>query len=113
MLREFSLSDLQSLDNGRIEVAFQQALQRVLHDCEDRPGAGDARKVVLQVEVVPVCDEDGMLADTKVAFQVKDTVPTRKSRVYSMDIRKVGGNKRQLIFNDLSDDNIDQKTIDQ
>jgi len=117
MLKEFSLADLKSLDDGRVDEAFKQALERVLGDCSDRPGADSVRKVVLQMELLPICGESGELEDVKVGFQVKETIPTRKSKVYSMDVRRTSGNdgrhRRQLVFNDMSEDNVAQRTVDE
>lgn len=116
MITEFTLANIGALDDARVETAFAQALSRVLADCVDRPGVETDRIINLQMRVCPVISEDGDLADTKVSFQVTDRIPTRKSKVYSMDIRRTstnGGHRRQLVFNDMSEDNFDQKTFDE
>ena len=99
-IRELSLSELQNLDAGRIAVAFQEELKRAAEDCEDRPGEQRARVVTLQCEVTPVCDEDGLCEEVRTKFQVRSKVPTRKSKVYTMGLRK--GGKRA--FSDASND---------
>lgn len=109
MIHELNLENLLELDGGRVAAAFQLGLKRASLDCDDRPGESKARIVSLQCEITPIVGEDGYLEDVNVKFQVTDKVPTRKSRTYSMGFRKGGS----LVFNDLSDDNINQATIDE
>lgn len=105
---EFSLANLPHLDEGRLALAFQQAITRAVADCEDRPGEGKGRSIALVAEIVPVMF-DNHLDTVNVSFQVKESLPTRKSKTYNMGVRKGG----KLVFNDLSDDNIHQRTIDE
>lgn len=109
MIHEFKLSTIANIDGGRVEEALNQAIKRVIADLEDRPGVTEARKVNMQIEFSPVTDEDGMVETAKVAFQIKDSIPTRKSKFVDMQIRK----GQRLAFNDLSEDNIDQRTLDE
>lgn len=108
-IHEFSLKSLPSLDGGRVVEAFNQAVKRAVADCQDRPGEMKARTVTLQLDIVPVVDEDGMLGTVRGAFQIKESIPTRKSRVYDFQPRRGG----MLVFNDLSDDASQQRTLDQ
>ena len=85
-----SLDTIRQLDNGRVFEAFSQALSRAVRDCEDRPGEDKARKVVLQIELTPVVQEEHVPTTVALLCQVKDTVPTRKSRPYSCGIRAGG-----------------------
>lgn len=103
---QLSLESLAHLDDGRINEAVRQAIKRVVADCNDRPAVTEARKVNLQIECVPVPDETGQAYNAKFRFQVKDHIPTRKSRIYEAAMNKDG-----LVFNDLSDDAIDQQTF--
>ena len=100
---------MEDLDGGRIHEAFAQELKRVVMDCDDRPGDKKPRKVLLQLDIAPIIDEHGNLDSVAGAFQIKSTVPQRKSKVYSFGVRQGG----QLVFNDLSDDNINQRTLDE
>jgi hypothetical protein len=108
-VHELSLETLGHLDDGRVQEAWRQAVRRAVADCEDRPGVLEARKVMLQFEIYPLMGEDGSVATIKGGFQVKDSIPTRKSKVYEFQPR--GGLK--LAFNDLSDDNVQQRTLDE
>ena len=112
MLHEFSLPTLVNLDGGRITEAWLQALKRCARDCEDRPAVEKPRKVVLELSVRPVMDEQGGLDTIRGTFQIKDTAPARESKVYDFGLRQIRGGDVQLVFNDLSDDNVNQSTID-
>jgi hypothetical protein len=108
-VRELTLAALmEELDGGRIHEAFMAELKRVALDCEDRPGDDKVRKVSLELHVEPVIAEDGQLDSLSGKFHVTSTVPKRRSKAYSFGFRKGG----RLVFNDLSDDDIHQKTIE-
>lgn len=112
-MHELNLQSLmESLDGGRISEAFQHELRRCIADCDDRPGDDKDRVVTLQFKMSPICDDRGHCDEVKGKFHVSSTVPKRRSKVYSFGVRKKE-NKHQLVFNDLSDDNIGQKTIDE
>lgn len=99
---------MRDLDGGRIAEAFASELRRVAADCDDRPGDKNARKVTLTLAVAPICDEEGRLDTIAGKFHVTSTVPQRRSKIYSFGYRQGG----KLVFNDLSDDNINQQTIE-
>ena len=50
-LGKFSLKSLAAMDGERIGLAFEQALKRVVMDCEDRPGESKERTVSLTLAV--------------------------------------------------------------
>lgn len=106
---ELSLGSLmEALDGGRIHEAFMAELRRVAMDCEDRPADDKVRKVSLELQITPICDEHGQLESLSGKFHVTSSVPKRRSKSYSFGFRKGG----RLVFNDLSDDNIHQQTIE-
>ncbi len=107
-IQKFELRSLAELDGGRIREAFEQALRRCELDCMDRPATDNVRKVSLTAELVPVCSPGGELESVDVRFHIKDTVPSRKSAVYNMKATRGG-----LLFNELSPDDIHQRTIDE
>ena len=111
MRRQFKFENLDSFDDGRIAVAWDQQLSRLMHDLLDRPGLADARKLQLQLNMVPVCDDHGNLIDVKANFQLKPTIPTYNSRTNTLERASVDG-ATQLIFNDMSED-AEQRTLDQ
>lgn len=106
-LEKFQLSALSVMDGGRVEVAFAQALQRVIGDCEDRPGEKSARTVTLQLAVVPVLDASGVCDDAKVQIVITDSVPKRKTRIYDMAMKKTKQGP-QLLYRPDSLDEVDQ-----
>jgi len=108
-IQKFDLPSLRDLDNGRVSEAFLHAMRRCEYDCKDRPATPDARKVTLTCELVPVCTPAGELESVDVTFQIKDSVPVRRSARYNMKAVEGGG----LLFNDLSPDDIRQATIDE
>lgn len=107
-IEKFSLKSLADIDNGRVREAFEQALGRCESDCKDRPGVDAARKVTLTATLSPVIDPDGEMSSCNVQFQITDSVPQRKSKVYNMQAGRAG-----LLFNELSPDEVNQMTIDE
>lgn len=102
---------LENLDGGRVAQAFQADLRHCINDMEDRPGDDKDRTVTLVLKLTPVIDDEGHLDEVKGKFQTASKVPNRRSKAYSFKSRKMNG-QPQLVFNDLSDDNVKQKTID-
>lgn len=106
--QRFSLASLATIDDGRIRAAFEQALLRCEHDCKDRPAVADPRKVTISASLVPVLGPDGEMDSCDIQFQIMDSVPKRKSKVYNMLAHRDG-----LLFNELSPEDIHQRTIDE
>ena len=113
-IHEFSLATLMELDNARVVEAWNQAVQRCASDCEDRPALKKPRKVTLELELIPVFEQDGAVLDSiNASFKVKDSAPQREGKTYSLGVRRTRDKRHQLVFNDLSDENVNQRTIDQ
>lgn len=112
MLVEFDISKIGDLDGGRVLEAISQAIERAVHDCEDRPGLKKARKVTLEMSLTPIQDDDGTMESIDLAFGVGEKRPSRTSKNYNLAARKAG-NRWKLLFNDLSQDDVNQMTIDQ
>lgn len=106
--KKLTLAELANLDAGRVHVAFEQAVSRIVRDCLDRPGDKTPRKVLLQLQVVPVVGEEGQCEECLAEFQIKDSVPTRKSKTYSLATNRKG----DLIFSEASPTNIRQTTFE-
>ena len=99
---------MDSLDGGRVATAFQTQLRRCIADCEDRPANGKDRVVTMQFKMVPILDEDGFCDEVSGKFHVSSTVPNLRSKACSFGLRKTKKGP-QLIFNDLSDGDIQPK----
>jgi hypothetical protein len=106
-VQKFELKSLSEIDCGRINAAFEHALARCEADCRDRPGTAKTRKVALLINMIPLCDDKGELESVNITFQIKDAIPTRESKTYNMR-----ADRRGLLFNELSPDDIRQGTID-
>lgn len=107
MHKTLTLANLADIDNGRIQLAFDAAIRRVIQDLADRPSVNKDRKIELIVKIGPDCDaEQGMLIGGNIQFEVKDSVPKRQTTIYPM---KLGGNG--LLFEPQSPDNPDQTVL--
>lgn len=108
---EFSLRNLRLLDFGKIEVAFKKEVERVVHDCIDRPGDDHARCVVLKFNFAPKIDESmggGNDCDlVAVECEIQSTVPKRRTKIYDMRPHATG----QLSFNPDLPDEPDGETL--
>ena len=109
MLHEVKLETLQHAASGTVDAAFASHIKRVSEDCYDRPGCANPREVSLLVKVTPVIDEGGMCETVKMEIEVSSKVPKHVSRPIDCGVRKGG----KLVFNDLSEDDVHQKTIDE
>jgi hypothetical protein len=107
--RRLTLDAIANLDGGRVRAAFDQALKRLREDCQDRPALATARKLRMDVILIPTVDEEGNLADVDVRFTMRDTIPARESKAYRMAALHDGS----LVFNELSPTDPGQMTIDE
>lgn len=107
-LKQLSLAEIAKIDEGRIAAAFDQALKRAAQDCDDRPGDDRPRKIMIEIAIAPVTDQSGICDSVKSQIQIKDTIPTRKSRVYDFGLRKGG----LFTYQPMALDNHRQSTLD-
>jgi hypothetical protein len=97
-LQRLSLESIKELDGGAAMHTFQDAVQRAVKDCIERPGDKRARKVVLQLALVPVPMITGNTIDcdgAKGAFQCKVKIPDWETREVDFGVQNSG----DLIFN--------------
>lgn len=109
MLHEVKLDTLQHAASGTVDAAFAAHIKRVSEDCYDRPGCVSAREVQLLVKVTPCIDDNGLCETTKMEIEVSSKVPKHVSRPIDCGLRKGG----KMVFNDLSEGDVHQKTIDE
>jgi len=107
-LEKFGVAALAKIDEGRIGVAFDEAIKRCEADCKDRPALKEARKITLTATIVPSVAPDGEMESCDLQLVIKETIPDRKTRVYNA-ISKRGG----LYLNELSPDDARQLTLDE
>jgi hypothetical protein len=102
MPKQFVVKNLQDLENGKVALAINKALQRCVEDVKDRPNEKKARKVLAQFELTPKLEKDsGVLEEVEVVIHVRERVPDRRSRIYPM----VPASDGMLLFEPTSPDN--------
>lgn len=109
MLRELNLEGMTGFAGGTVEAIFNRHIKRAIEDCEDRPGEKKPRKVTLTANVVPIMLQDGATTDVAVDCEVTCSIPKHISKTVDCRV-KVGG---RAIFNDMSEEDVDQMTIDE
>ena len=109
MLRELNLEGLSHIAGGTVDAAFSKHVKRAIMDCEDRPGDKNARTISLVVKVTPVILQDGAITDVQIERDVASAVPKHVSKTVECRV-KAGG---RALFNDLSEADYDQRTIDE
>lgn len=108
-LRELNLDGMTDFAGGSVEAIFNRHVQRAIADCEDRPGEKKPRKVTLTANIMPVILQEGGITDVAVDCEVTCAIPKHISKTVDCRV-KVGG---RAIFNDMSEDDVDQMTIDE
>lgn len=109
-LQRFSLASMSQLDGGMAVETFQDAVQRAVKDCIERPGDKRARKVVFQLTIVPVPIITGNTIDcdgAKGTFQCKVKIPDWETREVDFGVQNSG----DLIFNPDSPRDHKQMTL--
>ena len=106
-VQPLNLRTLAELDLGKGAEAFQRLLKRAVEDCMDRPGDKTARKVALEIHIVPIMEQGGDCTEVAAEIHCTAKVPTYRTKPYSMGVRKGG----HLVFNPDSPDNINQSTF--
>jgi len=83
--RTLTLQSISELDNGRVCIAFNQALRLATLDIVDRPADKSARKIHLIAELRPVLNKDTAVLDVvDTEFIVKKVLPVQRSAPYPM-----------------------------
>lgn len=109
MIREMQLGELPHADGGRVDAAFSWHMKRAIEDCEDRPGDKSKRYVLIRMVVTPVLLQDGAVTDCNIECEVSSAIPKHVSRPINCRIKSGG----RAVFNDMSEGDVDQKTLDQ
>lgn len=107
-IKEFLISDLREIDNGRISEALKLQIKRVIDDCRDRPNLEKARKIKLQIEVIPTADpKTSSLDGIKLSFRINSQYPNMERVDLNLGCKADG----RLFFSEHSPENFDQKTV--
>jgi hypothetical protein len=82
---QFNLTNLVELDNGKATAAINHALRQIVDDIQERPGDKAKRKVILNIEMVPILDKTTAVLDTVgVQIRIDTKVPIRQTMTYPM-----------------------------
>ncbi len=82
---QFNLTNLAELDNGKANLAINHALKQIVNDVRERPADKAKRKVILNIEMVPVLDPQTAVLDmVGVQIKIKTSVPVRQTMTYPM-----------------------------
>lgn len=109
MLYELSLDSMKHVAAGKVDAAVTHHLKRAAEDCYDRPGCDSAREVQITIKVKPQIDQDGLCESVNTEYEVSSKVPKHVSAPVNCGLRKGG----KMVFNDMSEGDIHQKTIDE
>lgn len=96
----------EDFEQGKVGQQFNLLLMQLGKDCFDRPGVDKTRKVTLEVQAKPICDEAGMAEAVKVRIALQGRQPEYGSREVTALIQKSGA----IVFDDFSDD-VQQTTM--
>ena len=84
-MKTLALGSLADLDNGKVNMAVNQAIRRCGNDCADRPGDSRKRTLTIKVDFVPVLEVDsGVLDVVNVGFKIDTKLPADQSTEYPM-----------------------------
>lgn len=108
-LVELDLGTLQQLQGGAVFQQVQKLIAAAVADCENRPAEERARKVSIQLEIMPVSrfeeiDEQHtkrVLDGVKLRLQMDVKCPTRKTIEFDCGV----GSNHALLFNPESPHN--------
>ena len=109
MQLELTLKNLGEFTDGKLGVAFEQAMRRIVNDMMDRPGVDKPRKLSMLISAKPILDEDGDLGTVDVQVTLKEHYPDRSTGKVRMAPRRNGS----LVWNELSLTDPEQRTIDE
>lgn len=109
-MQVFNAAGLATLDESRFAKAFDQAIKRAVQDARDRPGCTKVRKVTVVFEVVPTAVDlnTAELEAVDISYGFQESWPSRASRKINCGVKK----NDSLVFNDLSPQDVNQRTFD-
>lgn len=105
MRQKLDLESLHQLEGGVVSHAFDLELGRIVADIKDRPGEKRPRSLMIKLDIAPMADERGIAVHSAVAFEVKSTLPSKKTTDFRMAINT---NADQLDFNPNTPEDPDQ-----
>lgn len=106
-LMKLDLVKLGQMDGGRLNICFQQELQRVVADIENRPVDKRPREIIIKITLTPDAnDSDGLLDGVKAKTQMTNKIPTYKTKEYDFGVRN--GN---LMYSEINPTNHRERAL--
>lgn len=109
MLKQFKIQQVGELDNGRVAGFINKAIRTCAEDATTRPGIDKPRRVMVAIDITPVIDEHGAATEIDMDFEIGTKLPRSRTKTVNMKAQNDGA----LLFNDLSQDDVRQTTIDE
>ncbi len=103
-----TLADLEKFEAGVVARTFERDLKVLLGDLHDRAGLDKVRSLNLKLDLKPLADDAGKLAEVRVDITISITQPASKTRTVSAKV--IGSSS--IVYDDLSPDNVHQFSID-
>lgn len=102
-----TLADLERFESGVVGKAFEEAFEGLLKDLRTRAAMDKPRTLTVKLELRPVADDRGELAEVKIDVSIAASQPASKTRTISA--RAIGPNA--IGYDDLTPDNVHQQTM--
>lgn len=99
---------LQQIDNGKLGRAVTSELGKIARDVADRFEDSRARKLSVSITFTPAA-EDGMVVGATMEMEISSTLPSKRSRPYTLGVHHGGG----FVVNPEAPENPQQMTIDE
>lgn len=93
-LQLLKLETLSELAHGKVGVAFDREIKRMVRDCIDRPSDDRARTITLTMTLTPTAVVDGQSVTcegAKAIAKVKSKVPDYETQEIDLGVRENGG----------------------
>ena len=92
-MQKLTLETLDQYDMGSVAVLFNQALNAIYLDCEDRPLLKKDRTLTLQIKIKPhEVSDNADLEDVVSEISVKTSLPDKEARSQIIvPVKKLGG----------------------
>lgn len=109
MIKQLTINTIGDIDDGRVRLAIDRDLEAICKDLMNRPGDPSRRSLTIKIDFKPQPRADGVLETVDVDLTTLVKVPKRRAQPAKMLIKPTG----KLLWNDLSQDDPKQATLDQ
>lgn len=108
-LKQLTIDTIGNIDDGRVRLAIDRDLEAICKDVSNRPFDASRRSLTIKIDIIPTPNSDGVLETVEVDVTTTAKVPKRRAQPAKMLIKPNG----KLLFNDHSQDDPKQLTLDQ